>query len=118
MHSEARNPLKLACDGDMINTMLRIIRTFLLVLLAAGTGSSQTTRGWKLVWSDEFNGPVGTPLDPAKWNYDIGGGGWGNGEAETYTSSPANVFQDGAGNLVIRAVRDASGNYTSTRLNG
>ena len=50
------------------------------------------------------------------WNYDLGGGGWGNGEAETYTNSPDNVFQDGKGNLVIRAIRDASGNYTSARL--
>jgi hypothetical protein len=42
--------------------------------------------------------------------------GWGNGEVETYTNSPHNVFQDGQGNLVIRAIRDATGNYTSTRL--
>jgi uncharacterized protein (TIGR03437 family) len=69
-----------------------------------------------LVWSDEFNGTAGSAPDPAKWNYDLGGGGWGNGEAETYTNSPRNVFQDGKGSLVIRAIRDAAGNYTSTRL--
>ncbi len=77
---------------------------------------AQTTSGWKLVWSDEFNGAAGAPPNPANWNYDLGGGGWGNGEAEVYTNSSANVFQDGKGNLVIRAIRDASGNYTSTRL--
>jgi hypothetical protein len=38
-----------------------------------------------------------TPPDPAKWNYDLGAGGWGNGEVETYTNSPHNVFQDGQG---------------------
>ncbi len=78
--------------------------------------ASSTSSGWKLVWSDEFNGPAGTLPDPAKWNYDLGDGGWGNGEAEVYTNSPNNVFQDGKGNLVIRAMRDASGTYTSARL--
>src|SRR5437016_9371399 len=95
---------------------MRIIASSLLLLLTSVLSSAQTTSGWKLVWSDEFNDPAGTPPDPTKWNYDLGGGGWGNGEAEVYTSSPANVFQDGKGNLVIRAIRDAFGKYTSTRL--
>jgi uncharacterized protein (TIGR03437 family) len=72
--------------------------------------------GWQLVWSDEFNGAAGSPPDPTKWNYDIGGGGWGNGELETYTNSTQNAFQDGNGNLVIRVIRDSNGNYTSARL--
>jgi uncharacterized protein (TIGR03437 family) len=100
----------------MINSGMRIIRLALLSSLAAIMASAQTTNAWKLVWSDEFNDPAGKPPDPAKWNYDLGGGGWGNGEAETYTNSANNVFQDGRGNLVIRAIRDASGNYTSARL--
>ena len=77
--------------------------------------SAQTTN-WKLVWSDEFNDAAGTPPDPAKWNFDLGGGGWGNGEAEVYTNSLNNVFQDGNGNLVIREIREASKNYKSARL--
>src|SRR5712691_2259786 len=95
------------------------MRSFLLSLfisLAPVVLLAQTTSGWKLVWSDEFNGPAGSAPDPSNWNYDLGGGGWGNGEAETYTSSPQNAFQDGKGNLVIRAIRDLSGNYTSARL--
>ena len=92
------------------------IKFVLLFIILIGAGPAQTTAGWQLVWSDEFNGAAGTPPDPTKWNYDLGGGGWGNGEAETYTNSPNNVFQDGNGNLVIRAIRDASGNYTSARL--
>jgi uncharacterized protein (TIGR03437 family) len=83
-------------------------------LFAAASALAQTA--WQLVWSDEFNRTAGSPPDPTKWNYDLGGGGWGNGEAETYTNSPNNVFQDGQGNLVIRAIRDSSGNYTSARL--
>ena len=89
---------------------------FLVALVAATIAPAQVTSGWKLVWSDEFNAPEGTPPDPVNWNYDLGGGGWGNGEAEIYTNSRANVFQDGKGNLVIRAIRDESGKYTSARL--
>jgi beta-glucosidase len=103
----------------MIESVMRIIRVLLLwwlVLPAGVEAMAQTTSGWKLVWSDEFNGPAGAPPNPANWNYDLGGGGWGNGEAETYTNSPNNVFQDGKGNLVIRAIRDSFGNYTSARL--
>jgi len=96
---------------------MRILLVTSLTLLTAFAAASQTTTtGWQLVWSDEFNGAAGTPPDPTKWNYDLGGGGWGNGEAETYTNSTNNAFQDGNGNLVIRAIRDSNGNYTSARL--
>ncbi len=54
-------------------------------------------------FQDEFDGPAGAPPDPSKWSYDLGGGGWGNNELETYTDSPANAFQDGRSHLVIRA---------------
>ncbi len=100
----------------MINMVMRLLWVTTLTFLTAFAAASQTPTGWQLVWSDEFNGAAGTPPNPANWNYDLGGGGWGNGEAETYTSSPNNVFQDGNGNLVIRAIRDANGNYTSARL--
>jgi hypothetical protein len=36
----------------------------------------------QLIWSDEFNGAPGSPPDPTKWVYDLGGGGWGNQELE------------------------------------
>jgi len=55
---------------------------------------------------DEFDDPAGAPPDPAKWSYDLGGGGWGNGELQEYTDSPVNAFQDGHSHLIIRATRD------------
>jgi beta-glucanase (GH16 family) len=67
------------------------------------------------LFRDEFNGPAGSPPDPTKWVHDTGAGGWGNNELETYTTSTANCFQDGAGNLVIRALKSAKG-YTSARI--
>ena len=92
-------------------------RLSLLFLFAGTIAAAQTTSGWQLVWSDEFNGAAGTQPASTDWNYDIGNnGGWGNHEAEVYTLSTANVFEDGNGNLVIRAIKDAQGNYTSGRL--
>ncbi len=70
---------------------------------------------WKLVWSDEFNGPAGSAPDSTKWTYDLGASGWGNRELENYTNSRDNSFLDGAGNLAIQALKTDSG-YTSARL--
>ena len=65
---------------------------------------------WQLVWQDEFDG---TSVDTTKWVADIGGGGWGNAELESYTAPPANARIDN-GNLVIEARHDPA--YTSARL--
>ncbi len=65
-------------------------------------------------FQDEFNGPAGTPPDPAKWVHETGR--WtDNNELETYTSSTSNCCLDGQGNLRIRALKTASG-YTSARI--
>lgn len=68
-----------------------------------------------LVWADEFDG--GGTLDQTKWMYDLGGGGWGNRELETYTNSTDNVYLTG-GNLVIKALHGPGGpnDYTSGRI--
>ena len=70
-----------------------------------------------------FDGPAGSRPSSADWNYEIGGGGWGNGELETYTNSTANSYLDGHGNLVITARRQTltgpdgiTRNFTSARL--
>src|SRR5438045_782633 len=83
-----------------------------LVLISPAMAQTE----WKLVWSDEFDGPTDSQPDSTKWAYDLGGGGWGNAELETYTDDPENAHLDGEGNLVIRALRSAPGDYTSARL--
>jgi beta-glucanase (GH16 family) len=73
---------------------------------------------WELIWADEFDQPDGTPPDPAKWNHQQGGAGWGNGELQHYTNSIDNAFiEDGM--LVIRANQEymLGRDYTSARLN-
>jgi beta-glucanase (GH16 family) len=85
-----------------------------LLIFSAGTGLANAA-GWKLVWSDEFDGPAGAAPNPSKWTYDLGGGGWGNDEEEDYRGPGPNVFLDGQGNLVIRALR-VGGKWTSARV--
>jgi len=66
-----------------------------------------------LVWSDEFD-TDGTP-SASNWTYDLGAGGWGNNEAQTYTDNAENAsISDGT--LKITAKADGSGGYTSARL--
>ncbi|MDE0233054.1 MAG: glycoside hydrolase family 16 protein [bacterium] len=70
--------------------------------------------GWELVWHDEFDGDV---IDPTNWTYDIGGWGWGNGEAQYYTSRPRNARVEN-GVLIIEAHQERFENsyYTSARM--
>ncbi|MBV8810206.1 MAG: glycoside hydrolase family 16 protein [Acidobacteriaceae bacterium] len=84
--------------------------------LAVFTLPALPAENWTLVWSDEFNGAAHTPPNPSKWTYDLGAGGWGNQELETYTKDPQNISEDGEGHLVIRAIRNSSGGYTSARI--
>ncbi len=42
--------------------------------------------GYRLDWSDEFHGPVGSLPDAAHWSYDTGDNGWGNAELQNYVS--------------------------------
>jgi beta-glucanase (GH16 family) len=79
----------------------------------------------RLVWADEFSGPAALP-NPSNWIYEVGGGGWGNGELEHYCApataqAPCDASQPNAavgkdGYLHITARRDAAGNWTSARL--
>jgi beta-glucanase (GH16 family) len=96
-------------------------------------GPTGIPAGWALAWSDEFNGPDGSDVDPNKWAHDVGnagttGWGWGNGEFEYYTPGTQNAVVAG-GMLVITAAtvgaKQYSGcwygngacKYTSARLN-
>jgi beta-glucanase (GH16 family) len=77
---------------------------------------SAITASHALYAEDDFNGPSNSAPDAGMWNIETGGVGWGAGEAQAYTADPANVRQDGAGDLVIDARTD-DGRITSARLN-
>ena len=70
---------------------------------------------YTLVWSDEFDG---TTLNAANWVPEVGRGpnddGWGNNEAQTYTTNNANLRVEN-GNLVLQAVKSGS-SWSSARI--
>lgn len=95
------------------------------LLLSSPSATADAPDGWKLSWSDEFDGKE---IDRTKWDFDLGNGfysydantwisGWGNEELQYYTRDAENAFvKDGM--LHIRAVkesRDGCG-YTSARM--
>jgi beta-glucanase (GH16 family) len=76
--------------------------------------------GFSLTWSDEFNGAAGSGVNTGTWKYDTGPGStFGTGEIETMTNSTSNVFLDGQGHMVLRALHsgsDARSGWTSGRI--
>lgn len=84
----------------------------------AGTDAGAALPGWKLVWSDEFDGPKGSKLDASRWVYETGGGGWGNNQLEFDTDRAENASLDGAGELAIVAIKESymGRTYSSVRL--
>ncbi|KMS76697.1 1,3-beta-glucanase [Streptomyces viridochromogenes] len=89
---------------------------------SANASAPTPPSGWTQVFLDDFNGAAGTGVNTANWQYATGKGypggpaNWGTGEIETMTNSTDNVALDGNGNLRITPRRDASGNWTSGRV--
>ena len=76
--------------------------------LTEGSGNNDV-----LVWSDEFDG--NGSINNEFWNYETGGGGWGNQEVQVYTNSSTNIAKEN-GILKITAVKESNGTYTSARI--
>ena len=96
-----------------------------LSIIMAVTVAKKEGQKDNLLWADEFDGQVGSSPDSAKWGFDIGVGdnGWGNSELQYYTDRPQNVFLDGDGHLIIKAIKEnfsgvngVTRGYTSARL--
>ena len=70
--------------------------------------------GWTTVFSDDFAGAAGSAPAASNWFYDIGTG-FGTGEKEHTTNSTNNVYLDGNGHLVLKAI-NSGGTWTSGRI--
>jgi hypothetical protein len=70
--------------------------------------------GWTTVFGDNFAGTAGSAPSSANWFYDIGTG-YGTGEKEQTTNSTSNVYLDGNGHLVLKAINNG-GTWTSGRI--
>ncbi|PBC94643.1 beta-glucanase (GH16 family) [Streptomyces sp. Ag82_O1-15] len=111
--------------GPLRRVILAAVGTLTLAVAAvlpANASAPTPPAGWSQVFVDDFNGAAGSGVNTSNWQYDTGtsypGGAanWGTGEVETMTSSTNNVALDGNGNLLITPRRDASGNWTSGRI--
>jgi beta-glucanase (GH16 family) len=94
--------------------------------------SAAAAQAWRLAWSDEFNGPANSPINPQNWQFETGILRV-NDEVEYYCAPGSNTppckpirpnaYIDGNGHLVIQALRITSstdpfsGSWTSARLN-
>ena len=89
---------------------------------AQSPAAPSASGGWTLRWSDEFEAADGTRPDPARWTHDLGGGGWGNEELQTYTDRPENAAVRGGALVVTARAERFTGqdgiarDYTSARL--
>ena len=73
---------------------------------------SSPPQGMTLTWSDEFDGE---DIDAANWEHELGGNGWGNDEAQTYTADDKNSYVED-GHLFIVAYKEGAAGYSSARL--
>ena len=100
--------------------MRAVVLLQLLLLLLAVTPFARPTQDqrkqWRLVWADEFD-YTGLP-DAKKWDYDVGGHGWGNKELQFYTARRKENARVENGHLIIEARKEnwEGRNYTSARL--
>jgi beta-glucanase (GH16 family) len=99
----------------------------LLVGCLAGTAVAVTTAspalagtvpaapsGWTTVFGDDFAGPAGSAPSSANWFYNLATDS-GNEEVNSNTSSTSNVYLDGNGHLVIKAIR-SGGKWSAAKI--
>lgn len=96
-------------SGTALKTLAIGLASLLLVTtqVSASQGfvgdPKQATVTKRLLWKQEFTGKIGTKPNSKIFNYDVGGGGWGNNEHQAYTNR--NAVLNGSGQLNINLKR-------------
>lgn len=89
-----------------------LLLSTLFILGGCEDNSGLEDRTYQLVWQDEFD--IDGAPDESKWAFDLGAGGWGNSELQTYTNDPQNIMISD-GYLKITAINNG-GSFTSARI--
>lgn len=71
--------------------------------------------GFTLTWAEDFEAPGGVGLDQNDWIYSTGCC-FGVSQVATMTTSTDNVYHDGNGNLIIKAIKGRGARWTSGRF--
>ena len=72
---------------------------------------AENSRQWRLIWSDEFDGDAGTPINDVNWTQEVGSFGADHHELQYYTDHAENASIDGKSNLAIVALEGNPANY-------
>lgn len=101
----------IACSSDDVGSQI--------VPPGSTNNNKPVDKNWSFettpVWSDEFD-YSGAPAS-SKWDYDIGGSGWGNNELQYYTDDTGNAVV-GNGVLTVKVKKEPTEgrDYSSARL--
>lgn len=83
---------------------------------AANTAANRAQFAATPTWAQNYTSQPDGPASSSVWVFEQGNNdGWGNNEAQYYTSDPVNVRVEN-GNLVLQAQKEPDGRYTSARL--
>ena len=71
---------------------------------------------YECVWKDDFDNSL--ELDQSKWEFSVGGSGWGNGELQYYTKNRKENVSIRESQLVIRSMYEEYGHnsFTSAKI--
>ncbi|MFE6938607.1 glycoside hydrolase family 16 protein [Streptomyces chartreusis] len=120
IHRSPRSPRRALLA--VLGTLGLVAAATTIAVPSADASAPTPPSGWTQVFLDDFQGTAGSSVNTSNWQYATGKGypggpaNWGTGEIETMTNSTNNVSLDGNGNLRITPRRDASGNWTSGRI--
>ncbi|KAH6672439.1 glycoside hydrolase family 16 protein [Halenospora varia] len=90
--------------------------SFLATLFAGSLAAIPDKPGFKVIWSDDFNGEAGNQANKKEWNYELNGRHTNN-ELQTYMDSAQNSGLTGRGSLHITPQKSmGSGVWTSARI--
>jgi hypothetical protein len=117
-----RSPRRFSALGYVLSAGVLLASCLITVAITAVAGAPAAhastvpppPAGFTTVFSDDFAGAAGSAPSSANWFYDIGTG-YGTGEIENTTNSTNNVYLDGNGDLVLKAI-DNDGTWTSGRI--
>ncbi len=100
---------------------LLILLILLLLCSAAAAGAEAAepvydigSLNYELVWADEFD-TDGAP-DATRWGFNVGGGGWGNGELQYYMPKGNASVENGVLTIEARKEKRGTCSYSSARM--